>query len=195
MIDWTKIEDLLHEWCYKYSGLVVEQRDEFDEIIVVGEPEKVIWAQQEGDKPLYTYIQLNIINAKKVTSDEIRYKGPDTEAYLSGLRSFTLSIQAFGEKALIFLENLQTSVKLPNVVILFKIQDISFVRASDINNVTELLDTCWEKRYHIDMTFYAASNVDTATDIIEQTSMEGKLKLPNGEDVVVEISNVIPEGD
>lgn len=169
------ISEIFYEWALNYSGLNITT-----------EKEKVIWLNQEGPKPTYTYITLNLLTRKKVTRDEVRQIDSNNK-YLCGMRMLTLSIQAHGKKALQFLEALETSLRVQESILYFKQFEISFIDATNINNISALLDTCYENRYHIDCRFYIASNtIIPEMHIIEHIAGTGELATDTGHiDIII----------
>jgi len=169
MIDWNVVKSAIYNWALNYSGLNPST-----------DQQKVIFSNQIGVQPVRPYITLNISNVTKVTHDDLRYKGPDLEFEVSGLRSFTLGVQAFSAEDLFesmtLISSLQNSLNFPAVNEFLKTNSLSYVSVSNITNVTELMDTSFDSRHSIDVVFYIGSNIDQTVDIIEHTEIDGEIE-------------------
>lgn len=95
---------------------------------------------------------------------------------IAGIRVFTLNITSYGLEAFNMLSNLQVSLGIPDVIEDFRALGLAINNAPDINDVTTLLETVFEKRYSMDIGFNIASNfMFSDGTIIEDVDIQGQL--------------------
>jgi len=158
MIDWADIQEKLYTVVNQVTDLTV------------------IWANQNAPQPDTPYITLNITSINKTGFDDLRYE--DEKFNRCGLRKLNLSVQAYGNDALSALTTLKNSLETFTVEQALKEDtEIGIIESTDINNTTVLLDTVFEQRYSMDISFYIPENVDISdTSQIDSTKISGTLK-------------------
>lgn len=135
-----------------------------------------IWDKQNLPKPPLPYISCNIISGPQLDgTPESKYKSLDTYTYI--LRKiFTLSIQIHATtNHLAYLSSLIDSMVLPSFRQILRDAELSIYNDTDIiiNDISELLDTGFEKRASIDVTMAYADEVDDLVGEINFTNIQG----------------------
>jgi hypothetical protein len=114
----------------------------------------VIYWQPNAPRPTVPYITLFLASVVSVGQD---WTAPDSDANgivnMKGDRQFTLSIQAYGADPLTILENIRTSLQKATVLDTLRANGIAFYQALTINDITELVDSEWERRASLDVLF------------------------------------------
>lgn len=135
-----------------------------------------IWDKQGFDKPALPYITCNIIAGPQLDGTPQRnYKETDVYTYI--LRKiFTLSIQSHAITShLAFLSTLIDSMELPTHRATLRAAGLSIYNDTDVSptDISELLDTGWEKRGSIDVTMAFADEVDDTVGEINTVGVQG----------------------
>lgn len=137
-IDFAVVKTSLYNW-------VVAQ-------IPMGMP--VIYWQPNSPRPTIPYITLYLSQVTAVNQD-----WADSEATgigvinMKGDRNFTLEVQAYGSDPLTLMENIRTSLQKQSVLDTLRTNGIVFYSSLTINDITELVDSQFERRAHLDILF------------------------------------------
>lgn len=136
-ISYATVKTNLYNWCVSN--------------IPVGMP--VIFWEPNAPRPSIPYITL-FLNA--FVSPNQDYFSSETNGSglvnMSGDRKFTLSIQAYGgSDPLTLLENLRSSLQKQTVLDTLRTNGIVFYQSLNIEDITDLLDSQWEKRASLDV--------------------------------------------
>lgn len=136
-----------------------------------------IWDKQNKSKPDLPYISCNIIAGPQLDgTPERTYKTTDIYTYIFR-KIFTLSIQIHAiTNHLGFLSALINSMTLPPQRATFFAAGLSIYNDIDISptDISELLDTGFEKRGSIDVTMAFAEEVDSTVVEINTIGLKGK---------------------
>jgi len=110
------------------------------------------------------------INMKIVTpsvkiggKDDLRYVGGNF--VVNGPRKMLVSFNSYGVEAIEIMTDLRDSIDDPDVIDQLGAAGLAFVREGDVENLTQLLDSNYETRAHIDIEF--GYNIENATGIVE----------------------------
>lgn len=118
----------------------------------VGYP--VIYWQLNAPRPTVPYITLFLQSVVSVGQDWASGAADINGAInQKGDRQFTLSIQAYGADPLTVLENIRTSLQKQSVLDTLRAGGIAFYTAMTINDITDLVDSKWERRATFDVLF------------------------------------------
>lgn len=120
--------------------------------VPVGMP--VIWWQPNAPRPTVPYITLFLQSITAVNQD---WTAPDANASgvvdMKGDRNFTLQVQAYGSDPLTLLENIRTSLQKQTVLDTLRANGIAFYQSLTINDITDLIDSQFERRAQLDILF------------------------------------------
>lgn len=133
----------------------------------------IIWADQSGTQPKSPFITLKIISGPTEvgSTDDLIYDEENETVKIDGLRSITVSIQAFGGKSNEILAQLQASLQFPNVNDYFRSKGLSAYDNSSISDISTPLDTIFEKRSTMDVLFYVPFEFETTIETIEEVEV------------------------
>lgn len=147
------IELAIYDWVSKESGITT------------------IWDKPDQPRPKLPYITLNIISGpNKIGTDEIKYE--ENKFKINGRRFFTLSIQAFGERALETMSNLQSSIEKPTVREKLRSAGLAIWNEPNVLDLTTLLETDFEQRSSMDVMFGITRQIiDEELTYIETTDV------------------------
>ena len=113
---------------------------------------EVIFYYPNAPRPKSPYVSLYVMNIITVNQD---YTYPNTsitgEIQMKGDRQFTLQIQAYGNDPLTVVENLRTSLQKQSVLDTLRSNGIVFYQALSVNDITNLIDSQYEKRAQLDV--------------------------------------------
>ena len=120
--------------------------------VPVGMP--VIWWQPNAPRPVVPYITLFLQSVTAINQD---WTSPISDINgvinMKGDRSFTLQVQGYGEDPLTLLENIRTSLQKQTVLDTLRINGIAFYQSLTINDITDLVDSRFERRAQLDIMF------------------------------------------
>lgn len=137
---------------------------------------KVIFADQAGPRPATTYFTIKILNMQRVGFDDRKNLSAIGVQTIVGDRIIVVSIEAMGNNAFDEIqkawdslydetrkEALRTAGLVPNIV-------------RTIDDLTGLMDTEWEPRYHFDVNFSMSDTyTDTGAGLIEHAEIEAEI--------------------
>jgi len=156
--------------------------DEFQENLYIWASEnaglqdcRVVWLDEANPKLRKPFIGLKLIDGpdSRGFEPEIRWKKPDPKPTLSRQKRFTLSVNVYGRRALSVADSLRDSLDIPTVYETFCRAGFSVVSVGLIRDLTELLDTKFEKRAQFDIGILLASNTIFDLEAIEHVTVDG----------------------
>jgi hypothetical protein len=114
----------------------------------------VIFYEPNAPRPSTPYVSLYMNTITAVNQD---WSSPDADASgnieMHGDRQFTLQVQAYGNDPLTVLENIRTSLQKQTVLDTLRANGIAFYQSLTINDITELVDSRFERRAQLDILF------------------------------------------
>ncbi len=135
-----------------------------------------IWDKQNALRPSLPYVSVNIIAGPQFDgTPEKKYKELDTYSYIFR-KIFTLSIQSHSQtNHLALLSTLINSMMLATQRATLRAAGLSIYNDTDIspNDVSELIDTGFEKRAAIDVTMAFAEEIDDVPREIQTVQLVG----------------------
>lgn len=166
--DLKKVQTDIFDWVRDYSI-----SDCFPSLV----ENHIIWADQNGTQPKPPYITLKIVSGPTEVgiTDDLDFDESDLKFKIDGLRTMTVSIQAFGSESLQILARLQSSLQFPEVHEYFRSKGLSAYDNTGITDVTTALETIFEQRNTMDVFFYVPYEFETSSPSIAsvQVSQEG----------------------
>lgn len=142
----------------------------------------VVFYQPNAPRPELPYVTLYLNSLMQIGDDYIPKPDNTGEAAMVGDREFNLQIQSYGGDPITLLENVRTSLQKPSVLDTLRTNGIVFVNQNQINDITALLDTEWERRASMDILFRIAQVDDDDLGVIETVELEEIFN--NGESVI-----------
>jgi hypothetical protein len=138
---------------------------------------EAIWDKQNGNRPALPYVSVNIISGPQNDgTPEAKYKTTDTFTYIFR-RIFTLSIQAHSQSNhLALLSTLISAITLPTQRATLRAAGLSVYNNNDIlpTDISELIDTGFEKRGSIDVTMAFTDEIDDIPGEIQTVQLVGE---------------------
>jgi hypothetical protein len=159
-MDIAPIKKALYDWAVRVTGGTA------------------IFEYGDGPKPGKPFVTMNIIGPLKAGfTDSVRGKDTgDLDFEQTGQRAFTVSVNVYDDSdAISWASKLQTSLDNPVEIDTFARADIGLGDAGDVNDLTEILETKYERRAQFDFTIFVASNIDFTNDVIETVNYQNNL--------------------
>lgn len=121
-------------------------------VVPIGMP--VIFYEPNAPRPTQPYITLYLTSLVAVNQD---YSSPSSdgvgEIYMKGDRQFTLQIQCYGSDPITILENMRISLQKQTILDTLRANGIVFYQSSVITDISELVDSEYERRAQMDVLF------------------------------------------
>ena len=175
IMPWQAILDGLSSWAATITGQTIFWEDQ---------------RNKNAPRPSTDYISMRVISGprKEGSFDEVR---EDTGVfYLSGQRSFTVSVQAYGAAAMMEIQALQDYLESIDTLAAFNTIGIALTNDPDIQNLSEKLDTYIEDRFQMDLIFNTSQNIAlVGLDSIGKVEVSGTFDKDKSSelDVVIDI--------
>lgn len=137
-INFTTVKTALVSWCSSVVGGAIP--------VVIYEP--------NAPRPSSQYVTINVSSIVSYGQDWST-SGANSlgEVGMKGDRLFTVGVQVYGGDALTLAENIRTSLQKQTVLDGLRTNAIAFYQAMTINDITELVDSRFEKRAQLDVQF------------------------------------------
>lgn len=137
----------------------------------------IIWENQAEARPAKPYISLHIISGPNLVGNPDEYVDrTDDKVVQTGMRTFTLSVNYFGQDAFSELAKVQESLCLPTANELLSQQDLVLVRDNGISDLSALMENRFESRCQMDLVFRTTVTVkDQDTTVIETVELSNDL--------------------
>lgn len=136
-----------------------------------------IWDKQNALRPALPFISLNIITGPQSDgTSERTYKETDVYTYIFR-KIFTLSVQSHSQtNHVALLSTLLNAIILPTQRETLRTAGLSIYNDTDISitDVSELIDTGFEKRAAMDITFAFAEEIDDSPGEINTVQLVGE---------------------
>lgn len=114
----------------------------------------VIFYEPNAPRPVVPYVSLYMNTVTAINQD---WASPNSDILgnvdMHGDRQFTLQIQAYGNDPLTVLENIRTSLQKQSVLDTLRVNGIAFYQSLTINDITDLVDSRFERRAQFDALF------------------------------------------
>jgi hypothetical protein len=176
-IDFSSIKNSLYDWV--------------SSVVPVGMP--VIYYQPNAPRPTIPYLTLYLSTVNAVnqdwTSSSVDVNGV---AEMKGDRQFILQIQAYGNDPLTVLENVRTSLQKESVLDTLRGNGIVFYQSITINDITDLVDSEFEKRAQLDISFAIGQVYDDTLGYFDTMEIEEVILNVDGT-IVYDETVIIPE--
>lgn len=151
----------------------------------------VIMFYENSPRPPTNYVSINITNYAEIGQDytprPLNNAGNVTQV---GDREFTVQIQAYGGNVFDILETLRYSLQKQTVLDTLRVNGIVFVQQFPIQDISELVNTLFEKRTSMDILFRIGQSYSDVLGTIATVEVEEEF-LQNGI-VVIDQTVTIP---
>ena len=156
-------------------------------VVPIGMP--VIFWEPNAPRPLIPYITLFLNSILAVnqdwTANEADVLG---EVEMKGDRQFTLSIQAYGgTDPLTVLENIRSSLQKVSVLDTLRTNGIVFYESLNISDISDLIDSQYEKRASMDILFAIGQVYSDTTGYFDNIEIQEQIYNIDGNLVIDEI--------
>ena len=120
--------------------------------VPVGMP--VIYYNPNAPRPTVPYVTL-YLNSITAVNQDYSYPNADSMGVINmkGDRNFTLQVQAYGGEPLNVLENMRSSLQKVTILDALRTAGIAFYQSLTITDITELVDSKFERRAQMDILF------------------------------------------
>lgn len=132
----------------------------------------VIFLNENAPRPAQPYVTLFLSSLTQIGEDYTPESDVNGLVDMVGDREFTLQIQTYGGDCITRLENLRSSLQMQTVLDTLRANGIVFVNHFAISDVTELLDSRFEKRAAMDVLFRIGQNYTDNLGLIQTVQVE-----------------------
>lgn len=175
-MDFIAIKRNLIKWVKDNSGITEKGRH--------------IWADQNAPQPKSPFIVLNMISGPtKIGNTDALMYNKDTLSYdVTGVRLFILEINVYGSNALNIATQLQLSIEKPSVQQFFRGVNLTpYGSTPSISNATKFLDTIYEDRAMLELTFMTSYILETEEPFVSEVQVQGINDMNKGQDNKMDI--------
>lgn len=151
----------------------------------------VIFLNENAPRPAQPYVTLFLTSLNQIGEDFTPESDINGMVDMVGDREFTLQIQTYGGDCITRLENLRSSLQKQTVLDTLRANGIVFVNHFGINDLTELLDSRFEKRGAMDVLFRIGQNYTDNLGLVETIEVE-EIYQDAGGNVVYDHTITIP---
>lgn len=119
----------------------------------------VIFYQPNAPRPVVAGVNVPYVTLYISTTNQLNEDWTNTQTnnlgivQMKGDRQFILQVQAYGGDPLTLLENLRTSLQKDSVLSALAVGGLAYYTSLGINDITELVDSQFERRAQIDFSF------------------------------------------
>jgi hypothetical protein len=171
------MQEVLYNYSIDYSAIrkaVVQEIQRDLGIVCIVEEQ----SRQNLPRPEKPYISIKTITPMlQVGDDDYREMG-DGKTNYGGQRSFVVSINCYGntqEEAYQKMGLLNALLNTQPVIDRLRRSRIAIWDIGDIADLSQLLNTGYEGRAHMDVTMAIASNIETDLGVIEEAEISGEV--------------------
>lgn len=132
----------------------------------------VIFLNENAPRPAQPYVTLFLSSLNQIGEDYTPESDISGMVDMVGDREFTLQIQTYGGDCITRLENLRSSLQKQTILDTLRANGIVFVNHFGINDLTELLDSRFEKRGAMDVLFRIGQNYTDNLGLVETIEVE-----------------------
>lgn len=161
-------------------------------VLPVGMP--VIYWEPNAPRPEIPYVSL-FLNSIVAPNQDWTSAQADANGVtlMQGDRQFTLSMQAYGgTDPLTVLENVRSSLQKQTVLDTLRANGIVFYSSLNIEDITDLIDSQWERRASMDILFGIGQSYSDAPGYFDKTVIQEIINDIDGSVVVNRLFNVPP---
>jgi hypothetical protein len=170
-IDWETVERALWTWASEEVEL------------------ETIWDRPNAPRPETPYVLLGLLSApiKHGSKDDLRGTGTEDEFEITGQRSVVYSVKVIGKNAIPYCTDLQISLEKPSVQEALRVAGLAVWNIGDVENIATLLETGFEERANMDVTFGISDTVAEAVGEVQNMEGTGEITLEDGTTKAVDI--------
>lgn len=151
----------------------------------------VIFLNENAPRPAQPYVTLFLTSLNQIGEDYTPESDINGMVDMVGDREFTLQIQTYGGDCITRLEDLRSSLQKQTILDTLRANGIVFVNHFGINDLTELLDSRFEKRGAMDVLFRIGQNYTDNLGLVETIEVE-EIYQDAGGNVVYDHTITIP---
>jgi hypothetical protein len=161
----SEIQEALYDWAVAV-------------IAAAGSSAPVIWEFEDGTRPTPPFVTLNLIGPRMTGgSDHISDNGVGDQTFIQqGMREITVSLSVYADNdSLSLATKLNSSLNNPQYIAQLSADKIGVGAVNDIQDLSEFLETEWERRSQFDFIIFAALNEEYTSPIIEQVDYDNNI--------------------
>lgn len=163
-------------------------------VLVLPANTPIIFLEQNSPRPNVFYVTLFLNPIVAVHQDWTQSSTNNAGIVeMKGDRQFTLQIQAYGgSDPLTVLENVRSSLQKQSVLDTLRVNGIAFYSSSDIIDITDLIDSRYEKRASMDILFSVGQTYTDNTGYFDHTLIEQTIENVDGS-IIINAIFPVPE--
>lgn len=141
---------------------------------------EIIFDMPNIPRPKTPYVVIAFLGgtAKIGSSDIINYISEDNYS-IEGQRTIAVSIKAVGKNAMQMLIDVQMSTEIPAYQELLRRAGLAFWNVGDVLDISELLETGYEERANIDITFGIVDRTESRVGYVDTAVGTGSITISN----------------
>lgn len=144
-------------------------------VVPVGMP--VIFYEPNAPRPTVPYVSLYLNSIVAINQDWTESRADSLGTVdMKGDRQFTLQVQGYGGDPLTVLENIRTSLQKQTVLDNLRANGIAFYQSLTIGDITELVDSQFERRAQLDILFGIAQIYTDTPGYFDEVEIEGTVE-------------------
>lgn len=148
---------------------------------------------ENAPRPTAPYVTINLASINQIGWDWTPNPTDNAgDVDIVGDREFTIQLQAYGGDPFTILENLRTSLQKQGVLDTLRLVGIVYVSWMPLIDLTELIDTRFEKRAQMDVLFRIAQDATEALGTIATVEAEEKIFNAGGTLILDETFTIPP---
>lgn len=151
----------------------------FSSLVPSGMP--VIFYQPNAPRPLIPYLTifLNLTNAigYDYSSNTADING---DIAMKGDRQMIVQLQSYGNDPITVLENIRTSLQKQTVLDILSANEMSFLTSFGVNDITDLVDSKFEKRAQLDISLAIAQIYSDSPGFFDTIELTENINNPLG---------------
>jgi hypothetical protein len=144
----------------------------------VGSTATVIWEFGDGPRPALPFVVLNLIGPRMTGgSDHQSDTGVGDQIFIQqGMREITVSVNVYSsDDSLSLATKLHTSLNNKQYIDQLSADKIGIGAVNDVLDLSEFLETEWERRSQFDFIIFAALNEEYTSPIIDQVDYDNNI--------------------
>lgn len=153
----------------------------------------VTFYYENSPRPTSPYVTINLSTINQIGWDWTPNPTDNAgDVDIIGDREFTIQLQAYGGDPFTVMENLRSSLQKQAILDTLRLVGIVFVNWFAINDITELVDTRFEKRTQMDVLFRIAQDNNETLGTIATVHVEEVISNAGGTVILDETITIPP---
>lgn len=137
-------------------------------------PDRIFWVEPNAPRPPRPCVGMDIVTGAVQTAHDQRVETSPGVWEVSGQRRITVSVIVYGEDSDVLANRLHSSLELETTREILRAYGLGFIRQEDVVDVSQLLDTKFERRNQFDVAFHVVSRRTENVGYVETVEIENE---------------------